>query len=956
MKLANVIVSASLLLGGSAMAAPSSDVLPERPLETAQGAAARASRVTTWRTPDAARTAWASFTARHGAWKAIWDGDTSVPLRTWGPSIAAPGANASDAIAERAALAVLTDELALLAPGAELSDLVPIANVVHGSSRQFRTVSFARTAGGLTVEGAAVTFLFQNDRLMLIGSTAGRDASARLPAQLVDAATATDAAVAWIAQIYGGSPEAGAVGDPLVLPIVLERDDGRQVQQYRTVVPVTVDLASPRGRWTVYADAATGAPIARAQRLMFAQGTITYRVGERWPGGTHYDYPAAFASHHVGATAALASATGVFSWNGTAAATVTTGLTGTYVRVHNAAGAVASANLTVQPGGSASWNPGTTGTVDAQLTSYIWLNLIKDYARATLNPDLDWIDAVIDVTVNESGNCNAYSTGDDVHFYVASQQCENTGRLSDVIRHEFGHSLHGNSIIPGAGNFDGALSEGVSDYLSATYVNDPAMGLGFFFNAEALRHLDPGTNKVYPDDLTGEVHDDGEIIAQALWDVRKAMVGALGQTDGVALADDFYYAVIQRASDIPSSYPEILAADDDDGDLSNGTPHKCLIDDARALHGLAAAGSVGGATLAPPTLSGLTVSLVVDDGSAGVCPPPPVSSARATWRLRSSTSTTGNVDLTGSGSTLSGTLPDQADGEVVQYQVVVTFEGGATQTFPNNAADPWYETYVGPVTQLWCANLDTDPALDGWQLGGDFEWGPPASSADATGAFSGANVIGNDLSDDGNYEPGASNTLTSPSIQIDGSWEHVRLQYRRWLGVEDAQYDHATISVDGAAKWNNLETAGGSTQHRDREWRFQDIEVTGEAADGTVQLAFALSSDEGLEFGGWNIDDICIVAAGAGSCGDGLLSPSTEECDDGNTADGDGCTADCMNEGGTGPDGGAGDDDNAGDDDSGDDTGSPDGGCCSTTGGTGGSLALGLLTLVGVVVRRRRCR
>ena len=53
--------------------------------------------------------------------------------------------------------------------------------------------------------------------------------------------------------------------------------------------------------------------------------------------------------------------------------------------------------------------------------------------------------------VNEAGSCNAYSSGNEVHFYRANAQCENTGRLADVVFHEFGHSVHSNSVIEGMG-------------------------------------------------------------------------------------------------------------------------------------------------------------------------------------------------------------------------------------------------------------------------------------------------------------------------------------------------------------------------------------------------------------------------------------------------------------------------------------------------------------------------
>jgi hypothetical protein len=43
---------------------------------------------------------------------------------------------------------------------------------------------------------------------------------------------------------------------------------------------------------------------------------------------------------------------------------------------------------------------------------------------------------------------------------------------------------------------------------------------------------------------------------------------------------------------------------------------------------------------------------------------------------------------------------------------------------------------------------------------------------------------------------------------------------------------------------------------------------------------FSLSSDPGLQLGGWAIDDLCIVANPHSVCGDGIVS-RTEACDDG---------------------------------------------------------------------------
>ena len=96
-----------------------------------------------------------------------------------------------------------------------------------------------------------------------------------------------------------------------------------------------------------------------------------------------------------------------------------------------------------------------------------------------------------------------------------------------------------------------------------------------------------------------------------------------------------------------------------------------------------------------------------------------------------------------------------------------------------------------------------------------------------------------------------------------------------------------------------------------------------------------MASDQGLEFGGWNIDDFCIMAAGTGPlvpvCGNTTVEAG-EGCDDGNTVAGDGCAADCTLEV----------------------TVEDPAGCCSTGGDPRGALVLGLASAAILVRRRRR--
>ena len=73
----------------------------------------------------------------------------------------------------------------------------------------------------------------------------------------------------------------------------------------------------------------------------------------------------------------------------------------------------------------------------------------------------------------------------------------------------------------------------------------------------------------------------------AMWDLRLNLTQDLGADQGNAVTDQLYYQALRRSSSIPTTYAEILAADDDDGDLGNGTPHVCAINRAFLKHGLA---------------------------------------------------------------------------------------------------------------------------------------------------------------------------------------------------------------------------------------------------------------------------------------------------------------------------------------------------------------------------------
>ncbi len=883
-------------------------------LEVASGPPARAFRPVAVRPGPMAR-AWHRFEATvGGTWRAIWDGDTGVPLRVYGSGIAAPGSVASASVAERHAMMLLSRHVDLLAPGAEPEDFLLVANEVF---QGVRSVGFLQTHEGVPVVTGQVSFRYKADRMVAIGSEALPWVDAPDPGGALDPVTAEDAAQQWLWDDLGWSTRVMGVDGPVILPIVSAR-----ATSLHAVWIVTLRSASPRARWDVYVDVHTGLPVARRQTLSFFSGQLLYDAPVRYPAGGRQDYPAQFADVTAGGADLTTDVDGMVTFSASTVS-IQAYARGPYVVVENEAGANAAVSLTLDASGDTLWSDPDTEQVDAQIASFIHANEIKLYAR-TLNPGLTWLDSVVTVNVNGAGECNASSDGDTIYFLLGSNQCENTGRLADVLYHEFGHSLHYQSIVWGVGSFDGALSEGLADFLAATYTGDPGMGRGFFkFDGNyPLRHIDPEDKEyVWPQDIGTETHETGLIISGALWDLRKEMVATYGEADGVSLTNRLFYAVMRRAADIPSAYVEVLVEDDDDGDLSNGTPNACAISKHFGAHGLTGEESLfGGLIIRRPKASGLDVSISIESPDDG-CDHAQVTSVSLDWDLRRDPTQSGSEEMTADGTDLfTASIPVEGEGMVVRYMVRVELSDGTVKTFPENRADPMYETYVGDVVEIYCTGFETDPFAEGWTHGltsgqpsagaDDWHWGPSlagASSGDPSEPYEGNSVIGNDLGGvvdgetyNGLYQPGKVNYALSPVIDASG-FDQVRLQYRRWLTVEDAYYDQASIYANDELVWQNLssdEGEGSSTHHEDHQWRFHDVDLTPHLdADGMVQVRFQLSSDGGLEFGGWTLDDLCVVGVMEPRCGDGEVNTPAEQCDDGpdnSDATPDACRTDCV--------------------------------------------------------------
>jgi hypothetical protein len=173
-----------------------------------------------------------------------------------------------------------------------------------------------------------------------------------------------------------------------------------------------------------------------------------------------------------------------------------------------------------------------------QVMAYYWLTKAQAYLHSlgfdgTTAPLINGDQQR--VRINQWGVDNSFATDhpkDEMRFGKGGVD---DAEDAEVILHEMGHQIHfSQSADFFATEQSSAISEGFGDYWAATVVEwatggtpDPECIADWDSTSytagpvHCLRRLD--TTKMYPADLDGEVHDDGEIWSHALWNLRTAL-------------------------------------------------------------------------------------------------------------------------------------------------------------------------------------------------------------------------------------------------------------------------------------------------------------------------------------------------------------------------------------------------------------------------------------------------
>lgn len=870
---------------------------------------------------------WTAFVELHGdGWRARWDEATGAAIRVWGPGWAID----DGALADNVTAWPLAEDI-LFRRG------LPLGLPAEGSLRRglidrsdgVTTVTWRRVHAGLEVVDARVSLRFKAGRFVMAqldsmpGITVGST-----PTQSADEAILQALAAVESPARPQGSPTL------VVLPLPRAMD-----VTYRLAWRVIVE--APGSRRHVYVDASDGRFLRWDEQFRFLDGTIEVEIDDRSPVGGLTTRPLVFAEIEGDDGDAETDGLGAVTLPGSGSQTVSFAAGSDHFDIDSDT-ADASWSDDLAEGGTAIGVPSGGNATQirrnrAQADAHVFAHEVREYALG-INPQFRWANDRVPVRVNlnswpngDQVRCNAWFDGDSINFARQGSGCNNTARLQDVLYHEYGHGFHGYNIVEGAGGWgDGSLGEGIADYLSGTMNDDPALGVGFFTGSnQPLRRMDGDAR--WPEDRSDDPHVTGIIIASALWDVREALIDAHGRVAGVALADRYFWHIAMRASDIEDAYIEALLADDDNGDLDDGTPNQCLIDLAFGAHGL----GPGVGPLDPVWTIGHTPSGTEEPAAE----PIPVDAHVLLSNAQCAESDLGEVvlrwssdpsvladdfealvmDPAGGQGQHAVDLPALPDGTFLRYYVTAFDDrGDPIGTLPRGSiTDPWFGVWIGDPDVIFEADFEEDDGGFTHELlrgdagsegSDDWQWGPAGGrGGDPTSAHSGEFLWGNDISPqnnwNGEYQSDVVNVLRSGVIEVLDA-ESIHLQFQRWLTVEDAWFDQAEVLVNGQVVWGNLasdestEEQPARQQHLDLEWAFRSYDITDLVDEGTVEIEWRLTTDAGLQFGGWNIDDVRVIGA--------ALPRETGDDDDGDgdplngasfIAQGAGCSCDAADSG-----------------------------------------------------------
>lgn len=217
----------------------------------------------------------------------------------------------------------------------------------------------------------------------------------------------------------------------------------------------------------------------------------------------------------------------------------------------------------------------------AQASAFHGITKVRRWLH-DLAPGFGAVTAPVSVNVNLAGTCYAayLPIFQMIQLTRAGGGCANAS-YGTLLAHEYFHHIQ--EQIPGSPELE--MEEANADIFAAFSMDDPRIGADYFGIGQSIRELtDP---VVYP---VASVfpQETGQPFACAFWDFRQILIDEIGTEPGATAAAELWLSWVFAGDGILDGgvLLDLLLLDDDDNDLSNGTPHVGALTTAFPAHGL----------------------------------------------------------------------------------------------------------------------------------------------------------------------------------------------------------------------------------------------------------------------------------------------------------------------------------------------------------------------------------
>ncbi len=654
---------------------------------------------------------WQQFISNSGTWSVMFDESSMLPKVAYGTPVYLPGADAAGV-----AMTFINDRLKSFSVNSGELAFISITE-----SSKYKYVNYSQKYNGLDVLFSYVQIKMNKDHSVNLFRMSYYPGINIGTTPVLSAAAASAAATNGVDQITS----VNVSNDLKLLPV-----PSYHQYNYHLVYEVMVKTMGfdnvPKHYYTLV-DANNGEVLYRHNQVYHIANTDVNMSGTIYT--THpYDptsvEPLPNMKIVVNGTTYYTDSVGYLGLTNTTAVNANISLEGKWSRVRT---------NNVTPSWSVNLQPGVNNlTADnnsniKERSAYRSVNQVHDYMKSKF-PLFTGLDFSLNTNIDVAGSCNAFYNGSSINFFDQGGGCYATSLVADVVYHEYGHGINDEFYTDNGFSWqNGAMGEGYADIWALGITASPVLGIGFFQNDPTgfVRRYDVD-KKVYPQDLVGEVHADGEIIAGAWWDTG-INLGNLQQMMDM-FAETYYAGLTEPDGNEGVLYTDILIealmVDDNDGNLSNGTPNYCDITSAFAEHGISLSSASGfshSEILAAAAQQPVTVQVSIASLPSG-------STLKGFYDVNSSGSWTPFSFVNTSGSNYEGTIPGQSNGNIISYYLAIEDNCGTmVNVTPPGSADidpniPYYilvgysllhqedfDVFAG----VWQEGLPTDGATTG---------------------------------------------------------------------------------------------------------------------------------------------------------------------------------------------------------------------------------------------------